>query len=527
MKNIIVKTSLTILCCAVLFLAACSTQTSYNPEANHYDLTVGNDAEPISLEPDYEYNASVLEIFKELQILWTDGNIQYGWRFIDGKCALYRIEDNGLSIVRLALIEPQLPFIDIHRSGIFDFGITDEWIILSIGEFQGSGWYFYGNFVRMRKDGSEIEHFWLTDSHNFNVIGDWIYYHYWSHQPAKQEGIYRIRPDGSDKEFMGHILHSIIVYAEDGWVYATQATDEIINTQNPVINFIRWNPESEETIILFMGSTLLEIEGAHSIRYLDIKTGLKHIYFTVVVEGHDLIGFRDVFPILYSANYRVEKDGSNLEMLNERFTQPIDFTTTKRINSELPYFTFRFQGETIRENYWSTDGTRYILGSPMPEIQSITIANDSGEIIQIIADLYLRYIRLDALTFDDWNFDGYLDFALPYFDFHATAYFLWDSASNLFVRNWDLENFGGRYGVETCHETERLIVSGGRMGLYFTVYYKFIDGVITMVKAIEEWHEFIEETEEGYLFVIHTTVSELVDGEMTVVRYTTYDEVWN
>ena len=133
---------------------------------------------------------------------------------------------------------------------------------------------------------------------------------------------------------------------------------------------------------------------------------------------------------------------------------------------------------------------------------------------------------MESLFFDDWNFDGFLDFSLTYHGFHATAYFLWDTTKNLFIRNWELENLGGRYKISVCYETKRLKIFGGRMNLFFVEYFEYINDEITMVKAIEEWHEFIEVTESGYLFTIHFTYRELVDGEMIVVNKTEHNEIW-
>ena len=313
---------------AAIFLTACNNQPAYYPEAEDYVLADDVYVQPSCLESDHDASELIAvaaqteekafeDIFGELRVLWYDGNGQYGWRFYGGKCALYLIEDNGLSVQRLALIEPMFPFWDKHRGGIFDFGIIDEWIILSVGEFQGSGWYFFGDFVRMRKDGSELEHFWLTNSHSFHIIGDWIYYYYWCHQPLKQEGIYRIRPDGSDKEYMGHILHNIILYAEDGYVYATQATDEIISPGNPVTNLIHWNPGSGEIITLFHGSILPEIDYALRVEYRGVEVHSEYILFGAYITGDAGNLSRLITFDLYSAHYQVDKDGGNLILLNE------------------------------------------------------------------------------------------------------------------------------------------------------------------------------------------------------------------
>ena len=216
-------------------------------------------------------------------------------------------------------------------------------------------------------------------------------------------------------------------------------------------------------------------------------------------------------------------------LLNDNFAEPIDFAITKRINSELPYFTFRFQGETVWRIRLNVDRALFQLTFPESKMQAIIITDENGRLIQEIINLDLHDSSNkwpETLRFADWNFDGYLDFALPYASFWATAYFIWDSTNNLFVRNEELELLGGRYDVFAIYETERLRVSGGRMNSFFVNYYEYLSGEIILVKSILERHELIEKTEEGYLFAIHFTYYELVGGEMVVVDKTEYIELW-
>ena len=201
---------------------------------------------------------------------------------------------------------------------------------------------------------------------------------------------------------------------------------------------------------------------------------------------------------------------------------PIDFAVTKRINSELPYFTFRFLGETVQEYRFNSDRTRFSLSRISDsEIYKIVITDENGGLIQEITDLSLTD-SFDSwqrtLKFEDWSFDGYLDFALPHSSFWATAFFFWDSTNSLFVRNEELEALVGRNGIAADYETERLRISSGRGHIFYTEYYEYINGEFVLVKVIRERHDFSEiEGQEEYLYTIHFTHYELVDGELVVV----------
>lgn len=207
----------------------------------------------------------------------------------------------------------------------------------------------------------------------------------------------------------------------------------------------------------------------------------------------------------------------------------IDYSVTQHIRDDLPIFTFRFEGITVQSYGLNASRTYYYLRWSKFEIQKLTITDEYGNLIQEYTDLNITkdsISGLERLTFDDWNFDGYLDFSLPIYGLD-TAYFLWDSINNMYVRNEELEILGGRYDVIADSETERLVVSGGRMSSYFQNYYEYINGEIILVEKIEESHKLIQETEEGYLFSIHFVYYELIDGEMVMVDKKEYTEIWN
>lgn len=244
------------------------------------------------------------------------GNTQYFWRMENDNCVLYSIDDSELYAKQLAIFSPM--FIG-YSDSIIHFGVCGDWLIASVGHYEGSGHYFYGDFVRLKKDGSELAHFYLTDDDTFVIIDDWIYYNYWANQDKPEndaEGCYRIRPDGTEKEYLGDTIHNIYFF-ENGSVYGERATSKTVDGWNPVIDFIRCEPDGSKVVTLFKGDSLPKYENSDFIEYSNIKIIKNNVMFTVSVHGQsDGDSWRGHY--IYSADYSVRNDGSNLTLLNEK-----------------------------------------------------------------------------------------------------------------------------------------------------------------------------------------------------------------
>ena len=250
-----------------------------------------------------------------INFLENDGDTQYYWTFEADNCVLYSIDKNKSIVKQLAVFPPTAN----ENNSIIDFGICGDWIIVSVGHYEGSGNYFYGDFVRMKKDGTELEHFWLTDDDTFIIVDDWIYYNYWTIQDSDiANGSYRIRPDSTGKEYMGDIFRSIFFYSQEGYLYAEHDTGETINGVNPITDLIRSNPDGSEFVILFSGETLLQFDSSDYMHYLDVNTNDDFVTFTVAVHGYTE-GDAWWGHYNYIADYRVNKDGSELTLLSEEF----------------------------------------------------------------------------------------------------------------------------------------------------------------------------------------------------------------
>ena len=182
-----------------------------------------------------------------------------------------------------------------------------------------------------------------------------------------------------------------------------------------------------------------------------------------------------------------------------------EFTIQRRIHTDLPIFTFTFEGDY-----------RNVL-------QRLTITDEDGNLIQEMTNLGLEGVCPDrrGISFDDWTFNGYLDFAVTFhWSWDSTAFFLWDNVENKFVRNEELQWAVSRNGVSAIfvdYENDRLVIRPGRRPFDNLVlnYYEFIDGIMTLIRSEQKLRQ-------GRSF--HFTARELIDGEMVIVDE--YTEIW-
>jgi len=288
------------------------------------------DAEPfpqVAEQPDIEYNEqeqlinSLDTMFSgEMHIHWEDGDLQYGSRFEGNNLVIYAIEGGGSELTQLTVFQPwvverglELHDWNSNPQWVHQFGVTDDYIIASVGETQGSGRYFYGDLFRIRRDGSGRESFGFESmSHTFFIIDGWIYHDYWSFQSASEEGWYRFRLDGTNIEFVGDVIHRIFLFGEDGYIYG-------IHAASGEGNLARWRPESAEPITLFLGESAPSFEEYNSSMsyWNNITVTDEYVLFTVIVSGYRDGHWRSSF--LYTADYRVDKDGGNLTLLGEEY----------------------------------------------------------------------------------------------------------------------------------------------------------------------------------------------------------------
>jgi len=253
------------------------------------------------------------------ELLGEDSNTKYYGKIVNNDYGLYSMHDGTSELTQIALISPTINGDATTVNRVVDFGICGEWIIASAGYYEGSGNYFNGDFVRMKKDGSAFEHFWLTDSDTFVIAADWIYYNFWTFEdnPDNVYGCYRIHPDGSGKAYMGDEIYSVILYGEDGYLYGEYNTGETIFT-NPITDLIKCKPDGKDRIVFFEGNSLPLLDEADYINYSNVNLSDGKVYFTVSVHGtRPGDSWRGRY--LYEAEYSVNNDGSGLDLLSEHY----------------------------------------------------------------------------------------------------------------------------------------------------------------------------------------------------------------
>jgi len=283
--------------------------------------------EPIDIDEtiDYKNNDATLyaSFISQLFIHWDDGANQFGSIVKDNVTLLYSITNNGSNISKIATFPPlsvkqgRTETEWCNPSQIFSFELIDDWIILTAGEIQGSMRNFFGDMYRINLVSGERESFNLfSDNNHFIIIDGWIYHFIWRAQNlSDDEGWIRIRPDGTDRESLKDFIYTIIKFGTDGYIYGT-------NTISGNGNLSRWKPEYNEPITLFRQSDLPVFEVSNVIVfYRNIIIDEEHIYFTVIVQGErNDVYIEPWFSLLediYTAHYRINKNGSNLILLYE------------------------------------------------------------------------------------------------------------------------------------------------------------------------------------------------------------------
>ncbi len=264
---------------------------------------------------------------EDIYLLEKDGKTQYYWKYVNDDCIIYAKDIGKKEAREIAVFPPgsEEYYYDSERNSVISFGVCGEWLVASVGFYVGSEGSFLGDFVRFKKNGSELTHFYLTDSDRFIVLDDWVYYNFFEYhgKPQPTEGCYRIKPDETEKQYLGDIFSWVYIKDVDGYLYGKHDTDKRINSWNPITDLIRWKPDVGEFTTLFEGGILPEFDNDDAMGYTDLKIDKDSVTFVVYVHGNSEGDFW-FGHWLYSARYSVNKDGSNLVLLKERYEGHVD-----------------------------------------------------------------------------------------------------------------------------------------------------------------------------------------------------------
>lgn len=241
------------------------------------------------------------------EFLHKDGDIIYLEDKSTSNAILASVKSDGSDLKIIA--EIPLAYEDIEVENIVDFGVVDNWIFLSAGSYHGTGHFFYGGLVRMKKDGTEIERL-LEETDKFYIIDDWVYFNY---NPVGEDenekyGCYRMKSDLSEKQYLGDKIGKLLTI-DSNYLYGES------DSEKEGINDLRqMNIEDGSIITLFEGKKAPVFDDSDYVGYyVEEKVG-GFIYFSVWVhgyaEGESWRGHN-----CCTAFYRIRENGSDLSLL--------------------------------------------------------------------------------------------------------------------------------------------------------------------------------------------------------------------
>lgn len=201
---------------------------------------------------------------------------------------------------------------------IMHFDVCGDWLVYSVGSMQGSALNFWGYFVRVKKDGSEKEHVFLTDNYGFTVLDGWIYYNYCQDghgDNTDPDGYYKVRPDLiSEKQYLGGEIGSIVYYdKENDWLY--YVSDSCWLEDPTDICRSRLDGSDISTIVSYDSiAKNLALVDSDFIIYNPIDNVGDWLYFNANIWGYpENSGWRPTF--VGSRFFRIKLDGTGLQTL--------------------------------------------------------------------------------------------------------------------------------------------------------------------------------------------------------------------
>ncbi|MEI6602610.1 MAG: DUF5050 domain-containing protein [Clostridia bacterium] len=218
---------------------------------------------------------------------------------------------------KTSLLTTHKPSEDINQSEVNDlqdyaYEVTQlsacgEWLIYSIGDYEGSGHFFYGNIFRIKPDGTDKALLNILDTDNFLVYGDWIFY---SEQvPGKYNVTSIIHPDLSGKQAINK-FYEICTITPDGWLF--------YNTEEGDIHRSRIDG-SNDTLLLKSDKLPNYLKKEDRYQYaLEIVGDL--VYFNAEVWGYRMnASWRPQF--IDSSFNRINMNGTGLQTLTQVHSQ--------------------------------------------------------------------------------------------------------------------------------------------------------------------------------------------------------------
>ena len=216
----------------------------------------------------------------------------------------------------------------------------------------------------------------------------------------------------------------------------------------------------------------------------------------------------------------------NGEITGFKPKNPFAYTVQKKLNKDLPEFTFIILGETEDiHSYMSIN-----------HVNEIIITNSEGYYQELPVGETIIYTGDESYGFslDDWNFDGYLDVSLmrsPGGSMHNSPhyYWLWDQQQERFVENFELEDLSDEHTLEISDHNQ-IFASTYGLTWHYILFYQYNDGhYVLHRKKIYSFEDRNEDYRLNTQYRTHTVISELIGGDMKVVsdEYGDWEQIAN
>ena len=216
---------------------------------------------------------------------------------------------------------------------------------------------------------------------------------------------------------------------------------------------------------------------------------------------------------------------------------PIEYTISKKvarvdIDNQLPEYTFHLTGSSIKHYKILEDSTKRHIMFYENKIETITITDSRGAIVQKMEGLVTSNPafpdEMYGLSFDDWNFDGYLDLDLWSSPEVSTRsgihyYWLWDNDLGQFVANEHLIELSRFFVLGINTEENWIVCSQGTKNPYdYTTQYMYYVNGSFILSFIEISKIEPSPNEEGK-YVRHVIEQRFNGGKWSISSNNYYD----
>lgn len=212
---------------------------------------------------------------------------------------------------------------------------------------------------------------------------------------------------------------------------------------------------------------------------------------------------------------------------------PINYVSKAKINKDKPEFIFELYGTNVQSYGTTVDKKSYYVAHNYNKINKIIVEcnaiNYKQELVfdETLTPNITTYPY--GFSFDDWNFDGYLDISLWSFEGGTMGnsphyYWLWDKDKNTYIENTQLGGLSDEHYVEIDEKNSLITVSQKYSAGYYMGYYQWKNNNLLLIKTDEVTFEPTNDKEpEKYRG--HHIVKEFINEEMKITK-DFYDDVY-